>query len=273
MSEQDHVDRWLREAMAADEPRLSSSFEARLARRLKPARLTPTARLVLLAYIVAAVAVSVLALRTVALDSRIVVATMVGTLAATAAYRPAVRRDGEVKRDSIIGTCDVHDLSAARRRRSPGSTRTPRRRSCRESGRRWVRPNPVFAKAVAVDRRDVGPGLTIGSLAQEHRRPAGQRIRPDVQRVDAGATGRIEIRRPPPSRNGCGTSCATRAVDHDLRAGVAAAFRGEHDADVLSRHGLGAIPADEHEVIPADEADPRRPGEPAGRGARLRPHG
>ena len=86
MSEQDHVDRWLREAMAADEPRLSSSFEARLARRLKPARLTPTARLVLLAYIVAAVAVSVLALRTVELDSRIVVATMVGTLAATAAY-------------------------------------------------------------------------------------------------------------------------------------------------------------------------------------------
>ena len=86
MSEQDHVDRWLREAMAADEPRLSSSFDARLARRLKPARLTPTARLVLLAYIVAAVAVSVLAMRTVELDSRIVVATMVGTLAATAAY-------------------------------------------------------------------------------------------------------------------------------------------------------------------------------------------
>ena len=86
MSEQDHVERWLREAMTADEPRLSSSFDARLAKRLKPARLTPTARLVLLAYIVAAVAVSILALRTVALDSRIVVATMVGTLAATAAY-------------------------------------------------------------------------------------------------------------------------------------------------------------------------------------------
>ena len=86
MSEQDSVDRWLREAMAADEPRLSSSFDARLARRLKPRRLTPTARLVLLAYIVAAVAVSVLAMRSVELDSRIVVATMVGTLAATAAY-------------------------------------------------------------------------------------------------------------------------------------------------------------------------------------------
>lgn len=86
MSEQDHVDRWLLEAMAADEPRLSSSFDARLARRLKPRRLTPTARLVLLAYILAAVAVSVLAMRTVELDSRIVVATMVGTLAATAAY-------------------------------------------------------------------------------------------------------------------------------------------------------------------------------------------
>ena len=86
MSEQDHVDRWLREAMAAEEPRLSSSFDARLARRLKPARLTPIARLVLLAYIVAAIAVSILAMRTVELDSRIVIATMVGTLAATAAY-------------------------------------------------------------------------------------------------------------------------------------------------------------------------------------------
>ena len=86
MSEQDPVDRWLREAMAADEPRLSSSFDARLARRLKPRRLTPTARLLLLAYIVAAVAVSILAMRSVELDSRIVVVTMVGTLAATAAY-------------------------------------------------------------------------------------------------------------------------------------------------------------------------------------------
>ena len=86
MTEQDHVDRWLREAMAAEEPRLSSSFDARLAKRLKPARLTPTARLVLLAYIVAAVVVSALALWSVELDSRIVFATMAGTLAATAAY-------------------------------------------------------------------------------------------------------------------------------------------------------------------------------------------
>ena len=86
MTEQDHVDRWLREALAADEPRLSSSFDARLARRLKPRRLTPTARLVLLAYVVAAIAVSVLAMRSVQIDSRIVVATMVGTLAATVAY-------------------------------------------------------------------------------------------------------------------------------------------------------------------------------------------
>ena len=86
MSEQDHVDRWLREAMAADEPRLSSSFDARLAKCLKPARLTRTGRLVLLAYLVAAIAVSVMAMRTVELDSRFVVATMVGTLAAAAAY-------------------------------------------------------------------------------------------------------------------------------------------------------------------------------------------
>ena len=102
MSEQDHVDRWLREAMAADEPRLSSSFEARLARRLKPARLTPTARLVLLAYIVAAVAVSVLALRTRGARFAHRRGDDGGDAGGDGGVRPAVRRDGEVKRDSII---------------------------------------------------------------------------------------------------------------------------------------------------------------------------
>ena len=114
VSEQDHVDRRLREAMAADEPRLSSAFDARLARRLEPRRLTPTARLEVLAYIVAAVAVSVLAMRTVELDSRIVVATMVGTLAATAVYGPEVHCDGEVNRVIPLSDCDVHDLRLPR---------------------------------------------------------------------------------------------------------------------------------------------------------------
>jgi hypothetical protein len=68
MSDQERMDRWLRDAMAAGEPRLSSAFDARLAKRLRPRRLSSIGKLVMAVYIVAAIAISVWTLRRVPLE-------------------------------------------------------------------------------------------------------------------------------------------------------------------------------------------------------------
>lgn len=48
------MDALLREAMAADVPQLSPAFDARLAARLRPSRLTPTGRVVMAVYVAVA---------------------------------------------------------------------------------------------------------------------------------------------------------------------------------------------------------------------------
>lgn len=58
MSEQDHMDQLLSQAMSAPAPTLSSDFDQRLTRRM-PARLDRRRRLILIAYAVVALVVSV----------------------------------------------------------------------------------------------------------------------------------------------------------------------------------------------------------------------
>jgi hypothetical protein len=86
MNEQDNVDRWLREAMSGEVPRLSSAFDARLERRLRPQRLTAAGRIVMAAYVLAAVLVSVWALRGAALDWTLVVAVLLPSAIAASFY-------------------------------------------------------------------------------------------------------------------------------------------------------------------------------------------
>ena len=54
MHDDDVMDRLLREAMAADAPRLSPGFDDRVLRRVRPRRLTPLGRAAMIAYAVAA---------------------------------------------------------------------------------------------------------------------------------------------------------------------------------------------------------------------------
>ncbi len=54
MHDDDGMDRILRDAMAADAPRLSPAFDARLMRRVRPRRLTPAGRVLIVMYLVAA---------------------------------------------------------------------------------------------------------------------------------------------------------------------------------------------------------------------------
>jgi hypothetical protein len=63
------MDQLLRDAMAADAPRLSPAFDARVLRRVRPRRLTPVGRLVIAAYIVVAAATVVWLMRDVRPES------------------------------------------------------------------------------------------------------------------------------------------------------------------------------------------------------------
>ena len=56
MHDDDMMDRLLRDAMAADVPQLSSSFDGRVMRRVRPRRLTARGRVVIAAYVVVAAA-------------------------------------------------------------------------------------------------------------------------------------------------------------------------------------------------------------------------
>jgi hypothetical protein len=86
MNEQEHVDQWLRDAMSGSAPRLSASFDARLEKRLRPRRLTTTGRIVMAAYVLAALLVSVWALRNVTPDWTLVAAVLVPSVVAAGAY-------------------------------------------------------------------------------------------------------------------------------------------------------------------------------------------
>jgi hypothetical protein len=57
--EDDVMDRLLRDAMAAEAPRLSPAFDARVMRRVRPRRLTPPGRAAIALYVVAAAATAV----------------------------------------------------------------------------------------------------------------------------------------------------------------------------------------------------------------------
>lgn len=70
MSEQERMDNLLRSAMAAEPiPRLSPSFDRRLAQRIAPGRLKPQARLIMILYAVVALLISVWALRDMPLST------------------------------------------------------------------------------------------------------------------------------------------------------------------------------------------------------------
>jgi len=78
MSEQDHtnMDGLLRDAMTAPTPTLSSNFDQRLAKRLRPARLNFTSRMVLVVYALVALLVSVWALRPLPVNWTLVLTTL-----------------------------------------------------------------------------------------------------------------------------------------------------------------------------------------------------
>ncbi len=86
------VDRWLREAMttgsagARPEPQLSANFDVRLAKRLRPRRLSATGRFVMAVYVVVAVAVTVGAMQSTSIDWRLAILTLTPTLVAAAVY-------------------------------------------------------------------------------------------------------------------------------------------------------------------------------------------
>jgi hypothetical protein len=63
MHDDDVMDRILRDAMAAEAPRLSPAFDARVMQRVRPRRLTRMGRVVIGVYIVVAVAVAVWLMR------------------------------------------------------------------------------------------------------------------------------------------------------------------------------------------------------------------
>lgn len=63
MHDDDGMDRILRDAMAGDAPRLSPAFDTRIMQRVRPRRLTPTGRVVIGMYLVAAVAAAAWSMR------------------------------------------------------------------------------------------------------------------------------------------------------------------------------------------------------------------
>jgi len=69
MHDDDVMDQLLRDAMAADAPQLSSAFDARVMRRVRPRRLTPMGRVVIAVYIVVAAATAVWLMRDLRMES------------------------------------------------------------------------------------------------------------------------------------------------------------------------------------------------------------
>jgi hypothetical protein len=68
MHDDDLMDRLLRDAMTAEAPRLSPAFDARVMRAVRPPRLTPMGRIVMVVYVVAATAAAVWLMRDVPME-------------------------------------------------------------------------------------------------------------------------------------------------------------------------------------------------------------
>jgi hypothetical protein len=69
MHDDEMMDRLLRDAMAADAPRLSPAFDARVMRRVRPRRLTPMGRVVIAVYTVVAAVTAVWLMRDLPMTS------------------------------------------------------------------------------------------------------------------------------------------------------------------------------------------------------------
>lgn len=63
MRDDEMLDRLLRDAMTADAPQLSPSFDARVMRRVRPRRLSAAGRVVMTVYLIGAAALSIWAIR------------------------------------------------------------------------------------------------------------------------------------------------------------------------------------------------------------------
>ena len=84
MHDDEVMDRLLRDAMAAEVPRLSPAFDARVLRRVRPRRLPPMGRLVIAAYAVVAAATAVWLMRDLPIES-LVAAVAIGVPVAAGA--------------------------------------------------------------------------------------------------------------------------------------------------------------------------------------------
>jgi hypothetical protein len=87
MHDDEAMDRLLRDAMAADAPRLSPAFDARVLRRVRPRRLPPMGRVVMAVYALVATATAVWLLRGLPLEAiGVAVAIGVPVAAGASAY-------------------------------------------------------------------------------------------------------------------------------------------------------------------------------------------
>ena len=86
MTEDERMDQLLRRAMATEPPELRSDFDAQLARRLRPKGLGRAGRLLLAAYALVALAVTVWVMRSVSLDWTLVAAAVVPVAIVAALY-------------------------------------------------------------------------------------------------------------------------------------------------------------------------------------------
>lgn len=77
MHDDEMMDRLLRDSMAAEAPRLSPAFDARVLRRVRPRRLTRMGRVAMVVYIVVAAATAAWLMRDLPMTS-IVAAVVIG---------------------------------------------------------------------------------------------------------------------------------------------------------------------------------------------------
>ena len=98
MHDDEEMDRLLREVMAADVPHLSPAFDARVLRRVRPRRLTPTGRVVMAAYVAVAAVTAVWLMRDLQVES-IVAALAIGCRVAAGARAYGRRSSSAVGRE------------------------------------------------------------------------------------------------------------------------------------------------------------------------------
>ena len=83
MQDDELMDRLLRDALTAAPPQLSPAFDDRVMRRVRPRRLTPIGRLVIVVYILVAAAVAVRLMRDLP-PTLLIAAVVIGVLVAAA---------------------------------------------------------------------------------------------------------------------------------------------------------------------------------------------